>query len=160
MNTRETLNRVTSAFFGAHWPGAGNDNAWPCWVEYRHHSSGTYNTFCGEIPNHDLRGCYALFADSDLVYVGLGASRGEGRYEKHGIGNRLMKHVVSWDRKYPARPGPERRYILQERWSQCGVNSIYTIGLPQNIDYLACALEMFLITKTQPRENRVGNQRR
>lgn len=124
------LQESTCRFFDRHWhaPTLGSvPPTWACWSEFK-----------GSVPNHQYSGCYALFEGHTLTYVGLGASRGGGLYPEHGISRRLMAHVIRSDRERgdgwaKLRPGWER------------VTTIYTIGFPSEVAYIAPALESFLI---------------
>ncbi len=104
----------------------------------------------GAIPNYDLGGVYALFSDEQLLYVGLGASRGGGNYVNRGISNRLLSHVI---RRAP--DNSDVGYEVRERWQGLGVTMIATIGFPVEFTYLSCALEDFLIGQLDPPENRM-----
>ncbi|MGD9303799.1 MAG: hypothetical protein PVF79_06005 [Desulfobacterales bacterium] len=110
---------------------------------------GKYD-FKGAAPYGDRQGCYALIADNDVIYIGLGASRGWGIYKEHGIGARLSQHVMHWDRSIPAKI-ENRVFKPQTKWN--GVSAVYTYGFPSGYGYLACSLESFLISRLEPRKN-------
>lgn len=126
----DLLTENTSKFFSLHWQSQelGEPPAWKKWEPF----------LFGSVPNHDLGGCYALFANDKLVYVGLGVSRGGGLYPESGISRRLMSHVYCSDR---AR-GP-RWSRLRDKWNH--VTEVRTIGFSSEIVYLAPALENYLI---------------
>lgn len=134
----ESLERATSEFFVRHWSEnlLGCHPRWEAWQEF----------LSGSVPNYQFGGCYALFEDDKLVYVGLGASRGGGRYLESGISRRMMSHVYCSNRE----PG-KNTLKLRDAW--LSVNSIYTIGLPDRA-YLATALESFLIRELSPPRNK------
>lgn len=100
----------------------------------------------GSVPNYELGGCYALFSESGLQYVGLGASKGNVLYPEHGISRRLMAHVLKSDR-----PRGKQWSQLRESWSS--VTSILTIGFSNDYSYMAAALETFLIRELDPPRN-------
>lgn len=136
--TMVDLEAATEQFFGLHW---GIDATYPCW-------NFSWKWRCA-VPNYHLGGLYALFAGNCLIYVGLAASRGSGNYQGRGISRRLMAHVL--------KTAPDNRdsvnYTLREHWRTCGVDLVATIGFPAEYDYLAPALEDFLIGKLNPPEN-------
>ncbi len=139
MTTKRDLETVTNQFFELHWP---KDLVWPKWnFDWK---------WIGAIPNYELAGVYALFADERLSYLGLGASRGGGIYVDRGVSRRLLAHVM---RRAP--DGADVGYVLRDRWQCSGVNLIATIGFPSNLSYLACALEDYLIGKLCPPENKM-----
>ena len=108
-----------------------------------------YN-FVGTVKYGDQQGCYALMKNHEVIYIGLGASRGGGIYEGAGIGARLNNHILSWDKTKPASI-IERIYRPQERWT--GITRIYTFGFPPGYGYLACSLEAYLISRLEPVDN-------
>lgn len=101
------------------------------------------------MPYHNKGGVYALFdANGNIVYVGLGASRGGGIYMEHGISRRLLAHVIASDRSRGA-----GYYVPRKAWSE--VADIGAIGFPKEYAYLAPALEDYLIGKLNPPRNSV-----
>lgn len=142
MANYDDLISSSNVFFKIHWatthlgtpPEWRNDWAWE-----------------GSVPHHDKGGVYALFdKNSDVIYVGLGASRGGGIYKEHGIARRLLSHVIKRD--------PEKGtgyYIPKEKWSE--VYFIGAIGFSDEYTYLAPSLEDFLIRKISPPRNITKN---
>jgi hypothetical protein len=133
--TKNDLTAYTKRFFDTHWGIAFPPPTWNFswdWV--------------GPIPNYQLGGLYALFVGEELVYIGLGASRGGGRYQDSGISRRLGAHV------YRVAP-PGDKYVPRERWEQLGVTMVATLGFLADYNYLAPALEDYLIGKLSPCEN-------
>lgn len=132
----EGLINATDAFFAMHWCAKhGTRPKWECWQPFLY----------GSVPNYLHPGCYAIFSDSQLVYVGLGASKGGGRYPERGISRRLMGHVLRSD--------PE----LGRGWSKLTearkeASSIHTIGF-RSAEHLAAALETYLIRELAPFRN-------
>lgn len=142
MTTRDELARDTNNFFIRHWNSA--DGAPPSW-------DFTWD-WRGPVPNYLLGGLYALFRQGELVYIGLGSSRGAGIYVDRGISRRLLSHVV--------RVAPDgESYVPRERWRDLEVDSVGTIGFPMALNYLAPALEDFLIGRLNPPENAVKRGR-
>lgn len=92
MSDLAILRSATDEFFRRHWPAEILSFERPDWKNW---DSFLY----GSVPNHDLGGCYALFCKNQLLYVGLGASKGTDRYRDHGISRRLMAHVLGSDRQ-------------------------------------------------------------
>jgi len=76
----------TQAFFNHHWStdSLGPTPEWEAWSTF----------LLGSVPKYNEGGCYALFVEDELVYIGLGASKGGGLYLKSGISRRLMSHVL------------------------------------------------------------------
>ena len=136
MANKTDLLKYTTQFFDLHW---GLDVDRPEWD-----FSWDWN---GAVPNYLLGGVYALFNGDNLLYIGLGSSRGGGIYKDRGISRRLMSHV------YLRTPNTETGYMPRERWEKLGVNKVATIGFQQELNYLAPALEDYLIGKLNPEEN-------
>ena len=133
----EDLEAATRRFFALHWSisDLGNPPGWDRWESFLY----------GSVPNYAQGGCYALFEPSGLVYVGLGASRGGGRYAQHGISRRLMSHVLRIDRAQS-----DYHSALLPKWA--AVTSLFTLGLGR-APYLAASLETFLIRELDPPMN-------
>lgn len=144
MKNRKDLISKTNEFFRKHW---NIDQPPPTWsVAWE---------WVGSIPNYNLGGVYALFRKDEFIYLGLGASRGNARYPDSGLSRRLMSHV------YRSAPkGSLQNLILRERWVKAGLTSISTIGLPSEFNYLASALEDFLIGELNPLLNDVKRKNR
>lgn len=133
------LKELTDQFFKSHWC---SDEKIPEWnIEW---------DWTGPVPNHKIGGLYALFSGEQLLYVGLGNSRGGGVYKEHGISRRLLSHVL----KITPEDHP-KSYMPQERWQKVNVDRLATIGFPNKLNYLAPALEDFLIGELNPPENSV-----
>jgi hypothetical protein len=90
-----------------------------------------------------------LVEGQTVVYVGLGASHGGGIYPEHGIGRRLLAHAI--------RPLRENRCEPRPKWSS--VTEIWTLGFPDELKYVAPALEDYLIAHLAPRGNTVKKRR-
>lgn len=101
----------------------------------------------GSVPQQG--GVYALFdGDKNIVYIGLGISRGGGIYKECGISKRLLAHVITRDHDKGG-----GSYKPQEKWGE--VVDIGAIGFPGEYAYLAAALEDYLIGDLNPPRNRV-----
>lgn len=96
----------------------------------------------GTIPFYDRKGCYALFSDSELLYVGV-AAEATLAARLSGYTRVAEKGFSCADRPYKPVPDLEAK----------GLNRIYTLCFPDERSYLASALEKYLIRKLQPREN-------
>lgn len=143
MITMIEVEKATKEFLLLHWNNEqlSNVDLPSTWASYN---------FKGPVPFGECQGCYVLVKNENVIYIGLGASRGGGIYKEHGIGARLNSHVLSWDRSVPAEV-QDRIYKPQEKWS--GVSEIFTYGFPSDYGYLACSLEAYLISKLEPESN-------
>ena len=139
MEDREKLISHTVEFFQKHW---NLEKSPPEWSEPW--------MWIGSVPNYQLGGVYALFKGDELIYIGLGASRGGGRYPDSGLSRRLMAHVYR-----TAPKGSTQSYLPREKWQEVGITSVSTIGFPLENNYLASALEDYLIGHLNPSENSI-----
>lgn len=142
MATISDLKPETARFFSLHWPAsAGNEPVWLNWDPF----------LVGPAPHNGLGGCYALFEEGELIYIGKAIAKGGGATPGYGISRRLANHVVrrDWD------AGTNLNRLI-EPWLQ--VTSIYTIGFPRELEYLALALEGFLIREFSPKLNALGRK--
>ncbi|MEJ2612048.1 MAG: hypothetical protein P8179_18740 [Candidatus Thiodiazotropha sp.] len=136
MSTMKDVICATHSFFEKHWC---EDEEIPQW-------SDSWD-WKDSVPNHDKSGVYALIAeDKEVVYIGVGASRGGGRYKNHGLSYRLLNHVITTDKNEG-----RGHYKAQDRWKD--IKGIYTIGFPEEYSYISLALEDYLIAKLQPKIN-------
>lgn len=144
MTTFKEIQEETILFFDKHWP-IKNRKEYPTW-------NSDWN-WQGSIPNYDKGGLYALFNnESQLVYVGLGISRGDGRYKESGISRRLLAHVITTNKEKG-----RGHYIPKNNWPE--VKFISTIGFNSEFTYLAAALEIYLIEKFKPSRNSQKNRK-
>ena len=137
LQNKKALVEHTAQFFSLHW---GFETPHPEWE--------LNWDWTGPAPNYLLGGLYALFAKEELIYIGLGASRGGGPYKERGISRRLSAHVL--------KIAPEdvlETYLPQERWLAYGVDLVGTLGFEQENSYLAPSLEDYLIGHLNPPEN-------
>jgi hypothetical protein len=140
MNNLVKLNETTEEFFRRHWPLSGNFGFRPAWVRWE-------PFLFGSAPNYKLGGCYALFEKESLIYVGKGVGKGRGSTSHHGISRRLSSHVLRIDRY----ENEGHWCKLMDKWSF--ITDIYTIGFSNETEYLAHALENFLIRELSPPKN-------
>lgn len=139
MSSSTDLHTQTGEFFARHWQVPellGAPPEWKDWLPFLH----------GSVPNHDKSGCYALFENAKLVYIGLGASKGGGLYPAHGVSRRLLAHVIWSDSE---KGGGWCR--LRDEWAS--VTSIQTIGFESGAAYMSAALEGFLIRRLEGLRN-------
>ncbi len=141
MNTVDVLKNKTVEFFNLHWP---KDNDYPYWSDIWR--------FLGTIPNNDKQGCYALIKDNKVVYMGVGASKGSGIYTGAGLGNRLHKY---WRKKGNNKQNVDSREYKPSKKYKNKIDGIITLGFDK-YNYLALALELFLIRELKPTMNVIG----
>lgn len=139
MSNLEQLKEKTALFFRRHWQESEPFPEWRFDWDWR-----------GPVPNYRLGGVYSLLAGDQVVYVGLGNSRGGGIYQERGISRRLEAHVLDIAPK-----GSAASYVPKTRWQTIGVTIIGTIGFPAALSYLAPALEDYLIGELNPVENSI-----
>ena len=120
------IQKHTAEFFRRHWPSTEEKQA-PIWSERW--------DFVGTIPNFDKAGCYALFADEELIYVGVSEDTIAIRTNNY---TRMAPGARSID-------VTKRPYVPTAYWAVRKLNGIRTIGLPEEYRYLAPALESYLI---------------
>ena len=135
MKTALNLSEETDLFFEKYWNIP--DQHPPQWSDHWNFNSS--------IPNHDKRGCYALFDNKTIVYIGSGIGKSTERYLNHGLGDRLKRY---WRRNTLH---SSNKYMPTENWKE--ITSISTIGFPNEHYSLAAALEIYLISKIKPARN-------
>jgi hypothetical protein len=139
-NDLKKLNIVTHRFIDLHWP-QGDDM--PRW-------SAPWDFISG-IPQGDCPGCYAFFDfNGNIIYIGVGASKGSGLYKGFGLAHRLNRYKK---KVY----GENTNYVLIEPWREI-VKDVITIGFPDELYYLAYAFEAFLIMNLEPDRNVIGRR--
>jgi len=136
MTTEYELKQKTKDFFRHYWH---SDNGQP--PKWSKHWD-----FNGSIPNNEKRGCYALFHDREVVYIGVGISKGTEIYPDCGLGFRLAEYYeVNKD------SDAKTKYKPSKNWTD--LTSIMTIGFEKEHYPLAAALEIYLINKLSPVKN-------
>lgn len=126
----------TKEFFIRYWnPINGESPEWSVhWV------------FNSTIPSNNKRGCYALFNDKELVYIGVGIGKSFGNYQGSGLGDRLKQY---WQVNKDS--NADKKYKPTKDWAE--LTSIMTIGFEEEHYPLAAALEIYLINKLNPPRN-------
>lgn len=137
MVTIDNLKLETIAFFGDYWCPKSKKEP-PKW-------SKQWN-FNDSIPNHEKGGCYALIENDEVIYIGVGISKGTENYKDHGLGFRLKKY---W--KLNKNSDSPNKYCQSKGWQN--VTGIMTIGFDPEYSPLAAALEIYLIRKLKPKKN-------
>jgi len=136
MISEDLLKSKTREFFNLFWnPLNGQPPEWSNHWYFEH-----------TIENHDERGCYALFVDKKVVYIGVGIGQGSGQYQNCGLGYRLKRY---W--KVDKDKTTTKKYKPRDNWEK--VTSILTIGFKNEYYPLAAALEIFLINALNPEKN-------
>jgi hypothetical protein len=134
------VEQTTERFFQNHWPTHFGQH--PSWNE----AWG----FEGSMQGHDQQGIYVLLGDArNVLYIGVGASLGTGRYAGHGLGSRTNRYMRTLSRK-------QKQYTPTSPWKERGLSEIITLGFAQEHAYLAYGLEAFLLGQLAPPHN---NQR-
>lgn len=130
----ENLLAYTDNFFQNHWNEAklGFRTVW-----------SAIHTDFRQIPNYDKQGVYAFVKGEEITYIGVGTSRGGGIYRGNGLSSRVMKYCRWIDKEIY---GP-----IDERLKEAG--AIVTIGFEQDHAYIANALEIYLISRLNPKYN-------
>jgi len=135
MLTKQYLIAETNNFFELFWkPVNGQPPQW---------SEPWY--FDGSIPNKDKRGCYVLFREKEIIYIGVGLGKSFGQYQGSGLGDRLKRYWKVDKNK------SGKKYKPTEDWNE--LTSIMTIGFNEENYPLAAALEIYLINKLNPSRN-------
>jgi len=136
-STFKDLIAKTNLFFKLHWPENNEPNI-PKWSE-----PWDYNS---SIPYGDKPGCYAFIDNNNqIVYIGVGASKGKGIYGDAGIGKRVGRY-----KRLNKSPDTNTKYELKEPWNNRNIKELRTIGFPPKYGYLTYSLEVFLIRNLQP----------
>lgn len=149
MPTIDQLKQATRDFFDKHWD-IKSDKQPPEWSEPW--------SFFHSVPFNEHRGCYAQVNNGQVVYVGVALNSGLEGYKDHSLGARISnywevdKTKEKLDGKTYYKPSPS----LAKR----GVDTIYTLGFPLGEqEYLAIALEHYLIQRLNPNDNFIYNNR-
>lgn len=146
----EVLNETTE-FFKRHWP-----HSW--WGEAPRWTNPWY--FRGTMFGGEKQGVYSLLnSDSEVLYIGVGASLGRGIYEGSGLNSRIGKYCrLAQDQR--SAPVPDRLYEPRDEWVERGLVAISTVGFESNQAYLAYSLEAYLLSVLEPPFNRVRSARK
>ncbi|MCX7183702.1 MAG: hypothetical protein NTW90_00415 [Nitrosospira sp.] len=130
--SKEKLVKETEIFFMRHWQEQSIGTS-PEWSEAWE--------FVGSIQHGENVGCYALFSNEKLLYIGVAES---------GLGSRTNHYT----RVSPTQtPGEIRKYEPAPDWKSKQLTHMCTIGFPDEYWYLPAALEKYLIRRLNPPEN-------
>lgn len=146
----QCLKDETKIFFKRHWPDEWGPK--PNWGEpWRLHK---------ENPAGNKQGVYALLNEKDeVIYIGVGAALGGGRYEGFGIGARTSRYTrVAPNQK--GIPISERKYVPAPDWQTTGLAAIVGLGFDPKHAYLAYGLEAYLLSQLAPKYNKIRSARR
>lgn len=139
-NKLKDLKSLTQEFFLNHWNSELLGD-YPQW-------SDVFSDFV-RMPNYLKAGVYAFVKDEEIIYVGVGASKGGGIYQDRGLSRRFQSYVkIDKVKKIP--------YIVDYRLKEAG--SVITIGFESGYAYLAYSLEAFLISRMNPIYNKIGKK--
>lgn len=146
MPTLNDLKDATDDFFAKHWDKSSTSSV-PAW-------SVAWNYF-DELPNNQMGGCYAFTKDDEVKYIGVALNSGAAGYKYHSLGTRITKY---WrvNKDVPKRDD-KTTYMPSAKLQKEGITAIYTLGIGKEQNYLAIALELFLIKKLKPVMNKIHN---
>ena len=136
MTDEEKLHKATDEFFNLYWKNSLGEP--PSWSDHW--------DFNSSLPNNNRRGCYALFKNEKILYIGVGIGKSFGSYIGSGLGDRLKNY---W--KVNKSVNPKTKYIQRSGWEE--LTSIMTIGFNEDHYPLAAALEVYLINSISPPKN-------
>ena len=138
--TLQDLLDLTKSFFHLHWNSVELGNP-PNWSEL-------FSNFV-RMPNYLKAGLYAFVKNNEITYIGVGASKGGGIYPERGLSRRFQSYVkVNKEKNEP--------YIVDVRLQEA--REVVTIGFESEHAYLAYGLEAFLISRLNPKYNKVGKK--
>lgn len=132
-------------FFHRHWPTVLG--SFPAWNdEWNLH---------GSMPGHDSQGIYVLMSKTGAVlYIGVGASLGDGIYIGCGLGARIKRYI-----RVSKRENNETSYSPKSEWAERGLSKIVTLSFEKEYAYLAYALEAYLLRELKTPFNSVRSAR-
>tara|TARA_R110000772_G_scaffold95317_11_gene193601 strand:- start:8595 stop:9062 length:468 start_codon:yes stop_codon:yes gene_type:complete len=113
----------------------------------------------GTLPGHNKQGIYLLLgAHDEVLYIGVGASLGGGKYTGYGLGVRTNQYfrMAEGQRGVPVK---NRQYAPKKKWADRGVSQVVTLGFNQDYAYLAYGLEAFLLREIETPYNKVRSAR-
>jgi len=147
--TVDNVKKLAVSFFNRHW--AISDVSAPTWNE----AWG----FIGTLPGHDKQGVYLLIGEDDeVLYIGVGASIGGGRYTGHGIGSRTNKYIRVGEGQR-GKSNQDRQYRPVDKWADRGLSKIITLGFTEDFAYLSYGLEAYLLRECKTRFNIIRSAR-
>lgn len=136
--TMTEVEAATEDFLARHWSEHEIGEDAPAWDQRWE--------FDGPVPGRKRDGCYALLADGDVLYIGVGVSAAGAQWEGHGLGKRLSAY-------WKTSESGERDYEPLSKWAERGVDEICMIGFPKGTGYLAYGLEAYLLGTLRPPHN-------
>lgn len=139
MHSKESLENLTNTFFCRHW--SDYKLAKPQWSRW---------DLQGIPPQHNSGGCYAVFSNQTLLYVGVAITKGrsiKADRPRVGLYNRLRRHVIK-----PESRGSKVHIGMADRWNS--ITHIELIAFPEEYRYLAAALEIYIIDLLRPQYNK------
>ncbi len=141
MPTRDDIVKFTNEFFDLFWNL--NLGARPEWSRCVPFTFGGARPQNKDIPSENMPGCYAFLHGDKVIYIGVGV-KGMSPYLFSGIGIRIKaRHDTYRREKKPDWAGR--------------VTDLCTIAFPRDDErlpqFLAYALEQYLIWKCEPCEN-------
>ncbi|TLF45104.1 hypothetical protein FEI13_18380 [Halomonas urmiana] len=147
--TFDAIKAVSDEFFRRHWPSTEAEV--PNW-------NSPWN-LVGTLPGHNKQGIYLLLGEHDQVlYIGVGASLGGGKYTGYGLGARTNQYfrMAEGQRSVAVK---NRQYTPKKKWADRGVSQAITLGFHQDYAYLAYGLEAFLLREVETPYNKVRSAR-
>ncbi|WP_147270469.1 hypothetical protein [Halomonas sp. DQ26W] len=147
--TFDAIIAASDEFFRRHWPLSEAEV--PSW-------NSPWN-LVGTLPGHNKQGIYLLLGGHDeVLYIGVGASLGSGKYTGYGLGARTNQYfrMAEGQRGVPVK---NRRYAPKKKWADRGVSQVVTLGFHQDYAYLAYGLEAFLLREIETPYNKVRSAR-
>jgi|TARA_R110002072_G_C7942579_1_gene532622 hypothetical protein len=147
--TLEDIKAVSDEFFRRHWPSSTVEM--PRWNDPW--------DLVGTLPGHNKQGVYLLLGEHDeVLYIGVGASLGGGKYTGYGLGSRTGQYfrMAQGQRGIPVK---DRQYVPKKKWAERGVSQVITLGFHQDYAYLAYGLEAFLLREIETPYNKVRSAR-
>lgn len=137
------VDSATRDFFKLHWSDLEIGCSPPRWRTWDR---------SGRPDEAELGGCYAIYEGAELLYVGVAVTEGKNASQgkKYGLLSRLQRHVLKRSLDAEGRYPPLDRKG-KEHWAN--LDCIRMIGFPAGQRYLAAALEVYLISRLQPKIN-------
>ena len=136
MSNPQELEKLTKSFFEQYWNDDRTGHSPPKWSSWQ---------LDGVPPEAQMAGCYAIYAEDKLLYIGAAVTEGKNFQrlgKRYGLLRRLERHVL----RKPSRGST--LYVPKENklhWQ--GTTCIRLIGFTDDHRHLAAALEVFLINR-------------
>ncbi|RUO38621.1 hypothetical protein CWE13_02965 [Aliidiomarina shirensis] len=147
--TFDAIKAAADEFFHRHWPSSEAEV--PSWnIPW---------DLVGTLPGHNKQGIYLLLGEHDeVLYIGVGASLGGGKYTGYGLGRRTNQYFRMAEGQRGVRV-KNRQYAPKKKWADRGVSQVVTLGFHQDYAYLAYGLEAFLLREIETPYNKVRSAR-